>query len=51
VELTAQTQRQVIAFAGGEDKHKAIAAALRGRWVTGLITDEASARYALSRGD
>lgn len=51
VELTAQTQRKVIAFAGGEDKHKAIAAALRGRWVTGLITDEASARYALSRQD
>lgn len=51
VPLTAQTQRKVIAFAGGAEKHQAIAAALRGRWVTGLITDEESARFALAQAD
>ena len=51
VPLTAQTQRRVIAFAGGAEKHQAIAAALRGRWVTGLITDEESARFALAQTD
>ncbi|MEM6050027.1 sugar-binding transcriptional regulator [Erwinia sp. P7711] len=51
VELTAHTQRRVIAFAGGADKHRAIAAALRGGWMTGLVTDEASARFALGLND
>lgn len=51
VELTASTQRKVIAFAGGSDKHQAIFAALRGRWITGLITDEESARFALAQPD
>lgn len=51
VPLNAQTQRRVIAFAGGAEKHQAIAAALRGRWVTGLITDEESARFALAQAD
>lgn len=43
VTLESQTQRSVIAFAGGERKYPAIAAALRGRWVSGLVTDEATA--------
>lgn len=51
VPLNAQTQRKVIAFAGGAEKHQAIAAALRGRWITGLITDEESARFALAQPD
>lgn len=49
VRLTAHTKRNVIAFAGGREKHQAIAAALRGGWMRGLITDEQSARYALAQ--
>ncbi|WP_034947097.1 sugar-binding transcriptional regulator [Erwinia oleae] len=48
VRLTAHTTRRVIGFAGGRDKHRAIVAALKGRWVSGLITDEESARFALA---
>ncbi|WP_158785223.1 sugar-binding transcriptional regulator [Pantoea sp. BAV 3049] len=47
VRLTAHSGRNIIAFAGGSDKHQAIAAVLKGRWVRGLITDEESARFAL----
>lgn len=39
----------VIAVAGGAAKASAIRAALRGRWVTGLITDEAAARAVLDQ--
>lgn len=49
VRLTAHTERNVIAFAGGQEKHQAIAAALRGGWIRGLITDEQSARFALAQ--
>ncbi|WP_035056377.1 sugar-binding transcriptional regulator [Andreprevotia chitinilytica] len=40
--------RPVIGFAGGAAKHKAIAAVLRGGWLSGLVTDEASARAVLA---
>lgn len=49
VRLTAHTRRAVIAFAGGSEKHRAIAAVLRGGWISGLVTDEASARFALGQ--
>ncbi|MGE9550137.1 sugar-binding transcriptional regulator [Erwinia amylovora] len=49
VRLTAHTGRNIIAFAGGREKHRAIAAVLKGRWVKGLITDEESARFALEQ--
>ncbi|MCV3256238.1 sugar-binding domain-containing protein [Escherichia albertii] len=39
---------EIIAIAGGQEKHAAIAAALKGRWVTTLITDAGTARYLLS---
>ncbi|RRZ95612.1 sugar-binding transcriptional regulator [Erwinia sp. 198] len=48
VRLTAHTQRNIVAFAGGSEKHRAIAAVLKGGWISGLVTDEASARYALA---
>lgn len=48
VTLTAHTQRNIIAFCGGKEKHPAMAAALKGRWITGLVTDEASARAVLA---
>lgn len=41
--LESHTQRRIIAFAGGERKFAGIRAALRGGWVTGLVTDEDSA--------
>jgi DNA-binding transcriptional regulator LsrR (DeoR family) len=40
-------QGPVIAFAGGEKKSAAILAALRGKWINGLVTDERSAREIL----
>nr|WP_318384087.1 sugar-binding transcriptional regulator [uncultured Enterobacter sp.] len=43
VALTSHTPRQVIGFAGGPKKYRAIHAALTGRWVSGLVTDEDSA--------
>ncbi|MCL2896099.1 sugar-binding transcriptional regulator [Brenneria tiliae] len=51
--LTSVTIRQypekpVIAFAGGEEKFRAIQAVLRGGWITGLVTDEDSARKLLA---
>lgn len=41
--LTPMPSRPVIAMAGGAAKAGAIAAALRGGWLTGLVTDEACA--------
>ncbi|MFA0438777.1 hypothetical protein BCU70_05270 [Vibrio sp. 10N.286.49.C2] len=38
---------EVIAIAGGNDKHKAIRACLLGEWVSTLITDEGTAKYLL----
>lgn len=49
VALKPNSGRKVIGFAGGEDKHRAICAVLKGGWLSGLITDEASARYVLSQ--
>ena len=34
----------MVAIAGGRDKAPAIHAALRGRWLKGLVTDEVAAR-------
>ncbi|WP_293765786.1 sugar-binding transcriptional regulator [uncultured Aquitalea sp.] len=47
--LERPPRRPVIAFAGGERKAAAILAVLRGGWLTGLVTDEASARYILGQ--
>ncbi|OON41143.1 DNA-binding transcriptional regulator [Izhakiella australiensis] len=49
VTLTPNTGREVIAFAGGKVKHQAITAVLKGGWISGLITDEESARFALAQ--
>ncbi|WP_130830876.1 sugar-binding transcriptional regulator [[Erwinia] mediterraneensis] len=49
VTLESQTPRAIIAFAGGERKYPAIAAALHGRWVSGLVTDEATALRLLDK--
>lgn len=38
------------AVAGGEDKHDAVLAALRGRWVDTLVTDTETARVVLAAG-
>lgn len=43
VTLESQTLRNIIGFAGGERKYSAIHGALRGGWVSGLDTDEATA--------
>ena len=44
VRLEELPGRQVVAIAGGRDKPRAIAAVLESRLLTGLITDEATAR-------
>lgn len=43
VPLTRHTQRKVIGFAAGEKKYHAIRAALIGKWINGLVSDEDSA--------
>ena len=40
--------RPVVAFAGGKRKAKAVLAALRGRWINGLVTDETCAKRILA---
>lgn len=45
--LAAHPTRPVIGLAGGSKKAEAVRAALRGGWLTGLVTDEACARHAL----
>ncbi|WP_299999114.1 sugar-binding transcriptional regulator [uncultured Cedecea sp.] len=40
--------RQVVAIAGGLEKREAIAATLKGQWVTTLVTDAGVARYLLT---
>ncbi len=42
--LAVLRDRRVVALAGGPDKVAAIAAVLRGGWLDGLITDEATAQ-------
>lgn len=43
VPLCSHTPRNVYGFAGGEKKYHAIHAALTGKWVNGLVTDEDTA--------
>lgn len=43
VPLSSHTERQVIGFSGGTKKYHAILAALVGKWITGLVTDEDTA--------
>ncbi|GLU35457.1 sugar-binding transcriptional regulator [Trinickia caryophylli] len=47
VPLDAPPKRPTIGFAGGARKHRAVLAALKGGWLSGLVTDEACARAAL----
>jgi DNA-binding transcriptional regulator LsrR (DeoR family) len=46
--LAALAARPVIAFAGGPERIPAILAALRGHWISGLITDQITAKTLLS---
>ncbi|MFZ1874040.1 MAG: sugar-binding transcriptional regulator [Chania sp.] len=47
VNLCQQPEKPVIALVGGAEKHRAIRAALLGRWINGLVTDEESAQALL----
>ncbi|BCL86300.1 sugar-binding transcriptional regulator [Ralstonia pseudosolanacearum] len=47
VPLHAPPERPTIAIAGGPRKRDAVIAALRGGWLSGLVTDETCARAAL----
>lgn len=49
VPLEPHTHKQVIAFAGGEQKYSAIKAVLNGGWLSGLVVDEATARKLLTK--
>lgn len=40
IQLEANSTMNVIAFAAGEDKYRAIKAVLKGGWLKGLVTDE-----------
>ena len=46
--LTTLATRPVIAFAGGAERIPAILAALRGHWISGLVTDQITAKTLLS---
>ncbi|UNH25315.1 sugar-binding transcriptional regulator [Moellerella wisconsensis] len=48
IPLMENTSRSIIAFAGGDNKYLAIKAALTGRWITGLVTDEHTVRKLLA---
>jgi DNA-binding transcriptional regulator LsrR (DeoR family) len=50
VRLEELAGRQIVAIAGGRDKPRAIAAVLQSGLVTGLITDEATAREVVALG-
>ena len=45
--LDSPPKRPTIGFAGGVRKREALIAALKGGWLSGLVTDEACARAAL----
>ncbi|HEY5752625.1 MAG TPA: sugar-binding domain-containing protein [Chthoniobacterales bacterium] len=45
--LATLASRPVIAFAGGDERVQAILAALRGHWISGLVTDQQTARQLL----
>lgn len=49
--LDSLSGKEVVAIAGGRHKLKAIAATLRGGWLTGLITDEVTARHLVDSVD
>ncbi len=42
-----KNSKKIIGIAGGEEKKKAILGALRGHWITHLVTDENTARWLL----
>jgi DNA-binding transcriptional regulator LsrR (DeoR family) len=46
--LASLAARPVIAFAGGPERISAILAALRGHWISGLVTDQITAKTLLS---
>jgi DNA-binding transcriptional regulator LsrR (DeoR family) len=46
--LDAPPKRPTIGFAGGQRKREAVIAALKGKWLSGLVTDELCARAALA---
>jgi DNA-binding transcriptional regulator LsrR (DeoR family) len=46
--LATLATRPVIAFAGGPERIPAILAALRGHWISGLVTDQITAKSLLS---
>jgi DNA-binding transcriptional regulator LsrR (DeoR family) len=46
--LATLASRPVIAFAGGPERIPAILAALRGHWISGLVTDQITAKSLLS---
>ncbi|WP_111494600.1 sugar-binding transcriptional regulator [Marinobacter bohaiensis] len=48
--LETLCKQRLVALAGGDEKGPAILAALRGRWIRGLITDETAARYVVEHG-
>ncbi|WP_277186209.1 sugar-binding transcriptional regulator [Caballeronia sp. BR00000012568055] len=45
--LDSPPQRPTIGFAGGQRKQEALIAALKGKWLSGLVTDELCAKAAL----
>lgn len=47
VRIEPPASRLIIGISGGPSKHRPMLAALRGRWINGLVTDEESARYLL----
>jgi DNA-binding transcriptional regulator LsrR (DeoR family) len=47
IPLDSPPKRPTIGFAGGERKRGAVVAALKGGWLSGLVTDEVCARAAL----
>ena len=49
LKLTASSSQPIIAFGGGKAKYTALNAALRGQRLSGLVTDESSARQALAQ--
>ncbi|WP_413735791.1 sugar-binding transcriptional regulator [Sodalis sp. RH21] len=51
VTITARPEKPVIAFAGGEEKFRAIQAVLNGGWINGLVTDEDTAIRLLATQD
>jgi DNA-binding transcriptional regulator LsrR (DeoR family) len=48
IQLPRPPKIPVIAFAGGEHKAQAVLGALRGQWISGLVTDERCARVVLA---